>query len=332
MNTPTAPAAPAPDRLCIGVDLGGTKIEVAVLDGAGAFHLRRRVPTPRAGYDAVLDAIAQVVADAESALGLQGLRLPVGVGIPGSASAHGGRVRNANSTVLNGRPVEADLRGRLNREVRVANDANCLALSEATDGAGAGCAVVFAAILGTGVGAGITVDGRVLQGCNRIAGEWGHNPLPGADTASPEAPACWCGRRGCIEAWLSGPALSADHARATGALLTAEALVDAARAGDDAARASLDRHAGRLARALASVINLLDPDVIVLGGGLSRIDSLYDELPRRWAPHVFSDRVDTLLRPARHGDSSGVRGAAWLARPDCTPVALTPTPDGGTLA
>ena len=332
MTLGATPGRPDPDALCIGVDLGGTKIEVAVLDRAGAFHLRRRVPTPSSGYEAVLEALAGAVADAEQALGLQGLRLPVGVGIPGSASPLTGRVRNANSTVLNGQPVEADLRARLGREVRVANDANCLALSEAVDGAGAGCPVVFAAILGTGVGAGIAVDGRVLHGHNRIAGEWGHNPLPGTDSTSPDAPACWCGRSGCIEAWLSGPALAADHARATGIAQTAEALVTAAQAGNAAARASLDRHAERLARALASVINLLDPDVIVLGGGLSRIASLYDELPRRWMPHVFSDVVGTRLRPARHGDSSGVRGAAWLARPDFHPAAAGRTETGGSLA
>jgi fructokinase len=320
MNPPANATMPDPDGLCIGVDLGGTKTEVAVLDRGGAFRLRQRVPTPRTGYADVLATIAQLVADAERVLGLQGLRLPVGVGIPGSPSARNGQVRNANSTVLNGQCIEADLCTRLDREVRVANDANCLALSEATDGAGAGRPVVFAVILGTGIGAGIAIHGQVLPGHNGIAGEWGHNPLPAACDAERDGPACWCGRRGCIEAWLSGPGLSADHARAGGPVLPAETLVVAARAGDAAAGQTLARHADRLARALATVINVLDPDVIVLGGGLSRIASLYHEVPGRWTPHVFSDVVDTALRPARHGDSSGVRGAAWLARPDLAPV------------
>ena len=331
MNPTAGARRSGPDDRCIGVDLGGTKIEIAVLDRRGAFLLRERVATPRTGYADVLEAIAGLVAGAERSLGLEGLRLPVGVGIPGSPSPASGRVRNANSTALNGQPIERDLRTRLDREVRVANDANCLALSEATDGAGAGQSAVFAAILGTGVGAGLALDGRVRGGRNGIAGEWGHNPLPTVEGVSPDSPDCWCGHRGCIETWLSGPGLAADHARAGGAALTAESVVTAARSGDAAACRTLERYADRLALALATVINLIDPDVIVLGGGLSQVSWLYDEVPRRWAPHVFSDAVDTPLRPARHGDSSGVRGAAWLARPDFTPQTLATDPTGVPL-
>ncbi|MCB2038107.1 MAG: ROK family protein, partial [Ottowia sp.] len=216
------------------------------------------------------------------------------------------------STVLNGQPLLQDLQALLGRPLRLENDANCLALSEATDGAGAGAEVVFAAILGTGVGAGVAVRGQVLHGRNGVAGEWGHNPLPMATAQELARPACWCGRAGCIETWLSGPGLARDHAHASGQQLEAASVVAAARAGDAAAQASLARYAERLARALAGVINLLDPDVIVLGGGMSNVQELYEQVPRLWAPHVFSDSVRTVLRPALHGDSSGVRGAAWL--------------------
>ncbi len=301
-------------RLRLGIDLGGTKIEIAALDAQGAFVLRQRVPTPQGDYAATLRAIAELVARAEGALGQRGL--PLGIGMPGSLSPLTGRVRNANSTVLNGQPLREDLERMLGRPLRLANDANCLALSEATDGAGAGAEVVFAAILGTGVGSGIAVRGQVLDGCNGIAGEWGHNPMPPMSPPPGEARtprACWCGRMDCIETWLSGPALAADHAAATGQRLDAPQIVAALRAGDAAARASIERYAARLARALAQVINLLDPDVIVLGGGMSNVTELYELVPRLWTPHVFSDSLRTALRPARHGDSSGVRGAAWLA-------------------
>lgn len=294
----------------LGVDLGGTKIEIAALDAAGAFVLRERVATPQGDYRATLAAIAQLVTVAEARLGQPGL--PLGVGIPGSLSPLSGRVRNANSTVLNGQALQQDLQSMLQRPVRLANDANCLALSEATDGAGAGQGVVFAAILGTGVGAGIAVNGQVLAGRNAVAGEWGHNPLP-ITQDDTERLRCWCGRDNCVETWLSGPALAADHLRRTGEALTVPALVAAARAGQPAARATLQRYSQRLARALAQVINLLDPDVIVLGGGMSNVGELYAEVPQLWRPHVFSDQIETRLLPAVHGDSSGVRGAAWLA-------------------
>ena len=299
----------------LGIDLGGTKIEIAALDGHGAFLLRERVATPQGDYAGMLRAIAGLVAQAEQRLGATGL--PLGIGIPGSLSPLTGRVRNANSTALNGQPLREDLQALLQRPLRLENDANCLALSEATDGAGAGAEVVFAAILGTGVGAGIAVRGQVLHGRNGIAGEWGHNPLP-PEPGEQRAPrVCWCGRADCVETWLSGPALAADHAAMTGQRLDAAQVVAAMRAGDAAAQASVERYAARLARALAQVINLLDPDVIVLGGGMSNVAALYDAVPRLWAPQVFSDSVRTVLAPARHGDSSGVRGAAWLAaRPE----------------
>lgn len=298
----------------LGVDLGGTKIEVAALArNDGRFLLRQRVATPTGGYDAVLQAIATLVQAAERDLGVSGL--PLGVGIPGCLSPATGLVKGANSTVLNGRALDRDLQALLQRPVRVENDANCLAASEAVDGAAAGARVVFAVILGTGVGAGIAIDGRTWAGHQGIAGEWGHNPAPRleGDEHVPRM-SCWCGRGECNETLLSGPGLVADHARHGGAALDAKALVEAAAQGDAPARASLARWHERLARALAQVINLLDPSVLVLGGGLSNIDSLYAELPRCWAPQVFSDSVSTPLRRARHGDSSGVRGAAWLWR------------------
>jgi fructokinase len=296
----------------LGVDLGGTKIEIAALaPNDGRFLLRERIATPREGYDATLRSIAALVARAQAQLGLAA-HGPVGVGIPGCLSPATGLVKGANSTALNGHPFDRDLQALLQRPVRVANDANCLAVSEAVDGAGAGERVVFAAILGTGMGAGIAIDGAAWPGQQGIAGEWGHNPAPrvAGDERVPRL-ACWCGRGECNEALLSGPGLAADHARHGGGVLDAAAIVASS---DPAARAALDRWLDRLARALAQVINLLDPSVIVLGGGLSNIDALYGELPRRWAPHVFSDSVSTPLRRAQHGDSSGVRGAAWLWR------------------
>jgi fructokinase len=292
----------------IGVDLGGTKIEVVALDDSGLEHHRRRVPTPRNDYAATLSAIASLVDEAERAAGRC---RSVGVGIPGSISPHTGLVRNANSTWLNGRPLADDLERALRREVRVANDANCFALSEAADGAAAGRHVVFGVILGTGVGGGVVVDGRLHEGAHRIAGEWGHNPLPGPFGADElPGPRCWCGRRGCIEAWLSGPALAAS---ADPPARDAAALVAAMRAGEPSALAVFERWCDRLARSLAGVVNVLDPDAIVLGGGLSNVDEVYREVPRRCAPLVFADRADMPLLRNLHGDSSGVRGAARLA-------------------
>ncbi|MCX8135031.1 MAG: ROK family protein [Roseococcus sp.] len=287
----------------IGVDVGGTKIEVAALDAAGRVALRRRAATPP-DYAGVIATVAALVEGAERELGARGT---VGVGIPGSLSPETGRVRGANSTWLNGGRLDADLAAALGREVRLSNDANCLALSEAADGAAAGLSNVFAAILGTGVGAGVIVHGRLLEGHNRIAGEWGHNPLPWMTAEEYPGPACWCGRRGCIEAFLCGPALAAE-ADGPGAR-DASGLPGRA---DPAARAALARHADRLARALAHVINLLDPEAIVLGGGLSNMAHLYEVLPRLIPRHVFSDVVRTRVLRAAHGDSSGVLGAARL--------------------
>jgi fructokinase len=287
----------------IGVDLGGTKIEVVALDASGAQILRRRRPTPP-DYAGVIAAIAGLVAEVEAELGADGT---VGVGIPGSLSPATGLVRGANSTWLNGGRLDADLAAALGREVCLSNDANCLALSEAADGAGAGASSVFAVILGTGVGAGIVVEGRLLEGFNRIGGEWGHNPLPWMTEDEFPGPPCWCGQRGCIEKFLCGPALAAD-ADGPGAR---DASGLPART-DPAARGALARHADRLARALAHVVNILDPEVIVLGGGLSNMAHLYEDLPKLLPRHVFSDVVRTRIVPAAHGDSSGVLGAARL--------------------
>jgi fructokinase len=293
----------------IGVDLGGTKIECVALGDDGAELWRARRATPQGDYAGTLAAIATLVDQVERPLGQRG---SVGVATPGAVSRATGWLKNANSTCLNGQPLREDLERALARPVRIANDADCFALSEATDGAAAGARNVFGVILGTGVGGGIVVDGHVLAGPNGIAGEWGHNPLPRPGEADGPAPHCYCGRSGCIETYLSGPGMSADHLRRTGALLTAEQIAQRAKNGDGACGASLDRYCERLARALGVVINILDPDVIVLGGGLSNIDRLYGAVPRLWGAHVFSDSVLTrLVRPA-HGDSSGVRGAAWL--------------------
>ena len=291
----------------IGVDLGGTKIEVLALTADGTEALRRRIDTPR-GYPATIEAIAQLVRQAEAELGTTA---SVGVGIPGVISPATGRVKNANSVVLNGHPFDVDLAGVLGREIRVENDANCFALSEATDGAGAGQDVVFGVILGTGCGAGIVAGGQVLRGRHRVAGEWGHNPLPWPQ-GEDEVPGneCWCGQRGCLETYVAGPALARD---CDGPAATdASGLPGRAAGGDARARAALERHADRLARGLAQVVNLLDPDVIVLGGGLSNMDHLYAELPVRLPRHAFSDTITTPIVRNRHGDSSGVRGAAWL--------------------
>jgi fructokinase len=296
----------------IGIDLGGTKIEGIALDG-GREIARLRIATPRDDYDDTLVAIASVVTDLERAAGARGT---VGVGIPGTLSPDTGLVKNANSTWLLGRPLRADLEQRLAREVRIANDANCFAVSEAADGAAAGAAVVFGVIVGTGTGAGICVNRRLLTGPNGIAGEWGHNPLPWPTADESPGPSCYCGKSGCIETFLSGPGMQRDHERRGGRREPAPAIVAQAGAGDPVAMQTLDRYEGRMARALAAVINVLDPDVIVLGGGMSNIERLYENVPRRWRDSVFSAGADAIVRTrlvrARHGDASGVRGAAWL--------------------
>ena len=299
--------------LRVGIDLGGTKIEGVALDGSREVG-RLRVSTPRDDYNTTLDAIAGVVAELERDRGRGSAT--VGVGIPGTISPATGLVKNANSTWLIGHPLAADLVARLDREVRVANDANCFAMSEAADGAGQGVGVVFAVIVGTGTGAGIVVRGQVLTGPNAIAGEWGHNPLPWPEDDERPGPPCYCGRRGCLETYLSGPALVADFARHLDTTrhrgLTPLQIESMAAAGDAGAEAALQRYERRMARGLATVINVLDPDVIVLGGGLSNMKRLYERVPRLWPPFVFSDTVVTRLVPAAHGAASGVRGAAWL--------------------
>ena len=297
----------------IGIDLGGTKIEALALDDDGQPMHRERLPTPRYDYEGTLAAIHELVRRCEEATGRTGT---VGVGMPGAISPATGLVKNANSVWLIGRPLLDDLQRRLGRDVRIANDANCFAVSEAADGAAAGADVVFGVIVGTGTGGGIAVHGRVLTGPNAIAGEWGHNPMPWPEDDERPGPACYCGRHGCIETFLSGPGLADDHARRTGAALEPREIVDWAAGGDAAAEETLTRYERRMARALASVINLLDPDVIVLGGGLSGIERLYDTVPRLWSKWVFAagrgESVRTCLRRASHGASSGVRGAAWL--------------------
>lgn len=292
----------------LGVDLGGSKIEIIALAEDGGVLLRERVATPRGDYLATIEAVAGLVAAAKDKLGAGETALGVGIGIPGAQSRVSGLIKNANSTCLIGQPLKRDLEIRLECEVRIANDANCFALSEAVDGAGKDAGVVFGVILGTGVGGGIVVDGKVLTGANAIAGEWGHNPMPGEHTDET----CYCGRRGCVELYLSGPGLSADHRRIASADSSPARIVQGAATGDAECEASLQRYEARLARALAQVINILDPNVIVLGGGLSNIDRFYETVPRLWAAHVFSDSVATRLLKHRHGDSSGVRGAAWL--------------------
>ncbi|KQQ48475.1 transcriptional regulator [Methylobacterium sp. Leaf125] len=293
----------------IGIDLGGTKIAGIALASDGATRAEQRIATPRDDYAATVTAIAGLVGDLEARAGVPGT---VGIGMPGAISPRTGLVKNANSVWLNGRPFAQDLERILARPVRLENDANCLAVSEAVDGAGAGLPVVWAIILGTGVGSGIALHGRALSGRDRIAGEWGHNPLPSARDDERPGPACYCGRHGCLETWVSGPALAADHARCTGTAIRGEGVIAALRAGDAAARATLDRYLDRLGRGIAQGVNLIDPDVIVIGGGLSRVSEILAGLPERVAPHVFSDAFDTPIRPSRHGDASGVRGAAWL--------------------
>lgn len=296
-------------RFRIGIDLGGTKIEAAAIDREGRITIRRRTATPSGDYDATVTAMAALVHGIEAELGRG---LSVGVGIPGTAIPGTGLIKNANSTWLIGRPLGRDLETALDRPIRLANDANCFALSEASDGAATGCANVFGVILGTGVGGGVVIDGRIVVGANAIAGEWGHNPLPWPRADELPGSPCYCGRCGCIETFLSGPGLAADHRRHGGGKIPGEQIAARAASGDAACQATLDRHAERLARALAHMINILDPDAIVLGGGLSGIAGLYKEVPRRWGKFVFSDTVLTRLLPPKHGDASGVRGAAWL--------------------
>ncbi|MBX9856423.1 MAG: ROK family protein [Gemmatimonadaceae bacterium] len=295
----------------IGIDLGGTKIEGVALDIAGQVLARERVPTPRS-YAATLDALTGLVHALEGRAGMHGGGASVGLGIPGTIVPETGRVKNANSTWLIGEALQADLESRLARPVRVENDANCFALSEASDGAGADGRVVFGVILGTGVGGGIVIDRRCLVGRNRIAGEWGHNPLPWPRAEEFEGPPCYCGQRGCIETWISGPGIAADHARRTGQQRSAADLMQAALAGDEAARQTRELMVDRAARSLATIVNVLDPDVIVLGGGVSNSARLAEDIAARLGAWVFSDVVTTVVRRHVHGDASGVRGAAWL--------------------
>jgi fructokinase len=293
----------------LGIDLGGSKTEIIALAEDGRELLRQRIPTPQGDYMATVMAIAGLVERAENTLGQRG---SVGVGIPGAESLSTGLIKNANSTCLIGKPLKRDLQALLQREVRLANDANCFALSEAVDGSGQDARIVFGIILGTGVGGGIVINRQVVTGANAIAGEWGHNPLPLPTADDLPLPACYCGRHGCVETYLSGPALAADHQRHTGELLSAAEIESRASSGNASCEATLQRYEVRLGRALASVINLLDPDVIVLGGGVSKMQRLYRNLPECCGQHVFSDFFETKFLPPTHGDSSGVRGAAWL--------------------
>ncbi|WP_456405077.1 ROK family protein [Thiolapillus sp.] len=294
-----------------GMDLGGSKIEAALLDGEGRELYRERRPTPAGDYHATLQVIRDLHAVLESRAGCT---LKLGIGAPGSPSPESGLMRNANSTCLNGQNLQQDLEQLLNRPVRMANDADCFTLSEAVDGAGEDGDIVFGVILGTGAGGGIAVNGRLLHGPNRIAGEWGHNPLPWSGPEELPGPACYCGKRGCIETYLSGPGLAAEHHRRTGKLLSAPEIVQQAQQGDANAETTLQIYEDRLARGLASIINVLDPDTIILGGGLSQLQRLYENVAQRWRQYIFSDVYRTRLLPPRHGDSSGVRGAAWLWR------------------
>ena len=311
----------------IGIDLGGTKIEGAAFarddTAAGREVARQRIAAPRGDYAATIEAMAGLAGDLEAqardAIEVRTGHSPAGrggtvfgIGMPGSIAPASGLVQNANSTWLNGRPFSRDLQARLGRPVRLANDANCFAMSEATDGAGAGAGSVFGVILGTGCGGGIVLGQRLVDGPRSIGGEWGHNPLPWSMADEHPGPRCWCGRRGCMETWVSGTGLAADHARVTGEALDAAEIAQRAMGVDAASRATLARHASRLARGLAHVVNLIDPEVIVLGGGLAKLAGLYDVLPGLMAPHIFADAPTVRVLPPRWGDASGVRGAAWL--------------------
>lgn len=299
----------------LGIDLGGTKIEIVAIDDAGIELFRHRMDTPRGSYRGIVEALGAIVREAETRLRAMGHAGPhsVGIGIPGAISPFDGLAMNANSTEINGQPLQKDIEALLARPVRIANDANCLAVSEAVDGAGAGKKVVFAAILGTGTGAGVAIDGAAWDGPHRIGGEWGHNPLPWPsieeiETGTP----CWCGKPLCIETWVSGTGFQNDYRRATGLALKGREIMAARATGDAEANAAFDRYISRLGRSLAHLVNILDPDVIVLGGGMSRIDALYDRLPDEIGRWAFTKQFITPIRPAQHGDSSGVRGAAWL--------------------
>jgi fructokinase len=305
---------PGRQPLRIGIDLGGTKIEGLLIGPEGAELARHRIPTPQHDYAATIAAIAGIVDTLVASVGHPASSTPttVGIGMPGSISPSTGLVQNANSTWLNGRPFDADLSAALARPVRLANDANCFALSEAVDGAGADARCVVGIILGTGCGGGIVVDGKLRDGPRGIGGEWGHNPLPWAEPEETPGPRCWCGRHGCMETWVSGPALERDHRSTGGGAMTVQQIAGAALNGDGPARAALARHASRLARGLAGLVNVIDPDVIVIGGGLSQLAHLYDVLPGLMAPHIFADATAVAVRPPRWGDAGGARGAAWL--------------------
>ncbi len=292
-----------------GIDLGGTKVEIVGLKADGEVALRERTQTPAGDYRQTVQTLVDLVLAAEKTLGVQGT---VGIGIPGSLSLATGMVRNANSTALNGFPLKQDLELGLQREVRLANDANCFALSEAADGAAAGSNNVFGVIFGTGCGGGVVINGQIVEGINGIGGEWGHNPLPAPRDDERPGPNCYCGRAGCTEAWLSGPSFARSYQRAGGEKILPREVMARVRAGEALANQCFDDYIDRAARALASIMNVLDPEIIVLGGGMSNIDELYDRIPKVWGPHVFSDRIDTRLVKNKHGDSSGVRGAAWL--------------------
>lgn len=296
-------------KIRIGIDLGGTKIEAIALEGDGTIRARRRVPAPRGDYQATVTALRDLAQAVESEAGATG---PIGVGIPGTISPATGLIKNANSVWLIGHPLDQDLANATGRSVRLANDANCFALSEASDGAGAGHGVVFGAILGTGCGSGIVVDGRIISGPNSIAGEWGHNPLPWPQPDELPGPKCYCGKFGCQETFMAGTGLERDFREQTGRDLKGADIVAAADAGDAQAEAALQRYEHRLARGLAVILNVLDPDIVVLGGGMSNQDRLYRNVPKLWEAFVFSDTVVTPLVKNKHGDSSGVRGAAWL--------------------
>jgi fructokinase len=305
----TEPGQPLQQKIRIGVDLGGTKIEFVALEGDGREMHRHRMATPREDYDGTVRAIKDGVEKIETALGRRG---SVGVGIPGTISQITHTVKNANSTWMNGRPFDRDLSEALHREVRCANDANCLAVSEATDGAGAGKRVVFSVVLGTGCGGGLAINGKVHNGRNGVAGEWGHTTLPWMRAEEYPGPECYCGYRGCIETWISGTGLEADYARATKTKLSGKEIVSRCDAGEAAAVATLACYEDRLTRSLAQMINLLDPDIIVLGGGVSQVPRLYQDVPKRLKEYVFGREADTPVLVAKHGDASGVRGAAWL--------------------
>lgn len=293
----------------IGIDLGGTKTEIVVLNNKGEICYRKRQATPANSYEAILDVILSLIENAETTVGET---CTIGIGTPGALSPTTGLLRNSNTVVMNGKPLQRDLEHRIGREIRLANDANCFALSEAVDGAGAGCNLVFGVIVGTGTGAGIVINQQVLKGINAVAGEWGHNPLPWPDEKELKGENCYCGKKGCIETWLAGPSFSRAYQRRIGDLFDAKSIMERYKQGEPAAMQTLDEYVERMAKSLAHVINMLDPDVIVLGGGMGNISELYEKVPLRWGRYVFSDTVSTQLLPPIHGDSSGVRGAAWL--------------------